>query len=144
MSRARDEDMDGVEVPLELRGAFENPIELARLRRNAFESVGRPYADGILYGGGLPRGLLDGLRVARRCGAALGGAARQAQPFAVGPRAARERLEEIHHGGGGERVQGRAQDSANWPCLKMNPVLLSCPAKSIRHNAKPSTWPAAR
>ena len=62
MSRARDEDMDGVEVPLELRGAFENPIELARLRHNAFESVGRPYADGILYGIGLSRGLLDGLR----------------------------------------------------------------------------------
>ncbi|MBM4334974.1 MAG: hypothetical protein FJ108_03560 [Deltaproteobacteria bacterium] len=80
MSRARDEDMDGVEVPLELRGAFENPDELARLRRNAFEGVGRPYADGILYGIGLSRGLLDGLLVARRFGAALGGAPRQSGP----------------------------------------------------------------
>ncbi len=80
MSRARDYDADGVEVPLELRGAFENPAELARLRRNAFESVGRPYAAGILYGMGLAQGLLDGLRAARRFGAALGGAPRNAGP----------------------------------------------------------------
>jgi hypothetical protein len=80
MSRARDADAEGVEVPLELRGAFENPAELARLRRNAFESVGRPYAAGILYGMGLAQGLLDGLRTARRFGAALGGAPRHAGP----------------------------------------------------------------
>ena len=78
MSRAHDEDANGVEVPLELRGAFENPAELARLRRSAFESVGRPYAGGILYGMGLAQGLLDGLRAARRFGAALGGAPRHA------------------------------------------------------------------
>ena len=80
MSRAYDDDADGVEVPLELRGAFENPAELARLRRNAFDSVGRPYAGGILYGMGLAQGLLDGLRAARRFGAALGGAPRHAGP----------------------------------------------------------------
>ncbi|MEX2205484.1 MAG: 4-vinyl reductase [Myxococcota bacterium] len=80
MSRAHDQDADGVEVPLELRGAFENPAELARLRRNAFESVGRPYAGGILYGMGLAQGLLDGLRASRRFGAALGGAPRHAGP----------------------------------------------------------------
>jgi hypothetical protein len=80
MSRADAEDADGIEVPLELRGAFENPAELARLRRNAFDSVGRPYASGILYGMGLAQGLLDGLRAARRFGAGLGGAPRQAGP----------------------------------------------------------------
>jgi hypothetical protein len=80
MSRTDAEDADGIEVPLELRGAFENPAELARLRRNAFDSVGRPYASGILYGMGLAQGLLDGLRAARRFGAGLGGAPRQAGP----------------------------------------------------------------
>jgi hypothetical protein len=80
VSRAYEEDADGVEVPLELRGAFENPAELARLRRNAFDSVGRPFAAGILYGIGLAQGLLDGLRAARRFGAALGGAPRNAGP----------------------------------------------------------------
>lgn len=80
MSRAHDEDADGIEVPLEPRGAFENPAELARLRRNAFESVGRPYAGGILYGIGLAQGLLDGLRVARRFGATLGGVPAHAGP----------------------------------------------------------------
>ena len=80
MSRAHDDDSVGVEVPLELRGAFDNADELARLRRNAFQSVGRPYAAGILYGMGLAQGLLDGLRAARRFGAALGGAPRHAGP----------------------------------------------------------------
>ena len=58
MSRKDDDDSAGIEVPLELRGAFENAAELARLRRNAFESVGQPYAAGILYGMGLAQGLL--------------------------------------------------------------------------------------
>ncbi len=80
MSPIDDDDAGGVEVPLELRGAFENPFELARLRRNAFEGVGRPYASGILYGIGLSRGLLDGLRIARRFGATLGGAPHHAGP----------------------------------------------------------------
>ncbi len=80
MSRAYDQDADGVEVPLELRGAFEQPAELARLRRNAFDSVGRPYAAGILYGMGLAQGLLDGQRTARRFGAALGAAPSHAGP----------------------------------------------------------------
>ncbi len=80
MSRANAEDAEGVEVALEARGAFEVPAELARLRRNAFESVGWPYAAGILLGIGLAQGLLDGLRVARRFGAALGGAPRHAGP----------------------------------------------------------------
>ena len=80
MSRADAEDPVGIEVPLELRGAFEVPAELARLRRNAFETVGLPYAGGILHGIGLAQGLLDGLRIARRFGAALGGAPRHAGP----------------------------------------------------------------
>jgi hypothetical protein len=78
VSRAYDEDADGVEIPLDVPGAFEDPAELARLRRNAFESVGRPYASGILYGIGLAQGLLDGLRIARRFANALGGAPRHA------------------------------------------------------------------
>jgi hypothetical protein len=78
LSRAYDEDAIGVEVPLDIPGAFEDPAELARLRRNAFESVGRPYASGILYGIGLAQGLLDGLRIARRFANALGGAPRHA------------------------------------------------------------------
>lgn len=80
MSRAHDRDAEGVEVPLELRGAFEQPAELARLRRNAFAGVGRPYAAGILYGMGLAQGLLDGLRAARRFGSALGAAPSHAGP----------------------------------------------------------------
>jgi len=78
VSRAHDEDAIGVEVSLELPGAFESPAELARLRNNAFESVGQPYAGGILYGIGLAQGLLDGLRIARRFAASLGGAPRHA------------------------------------------------------------------
>jgi hypothetical protein len=80
VSRADAEDADGIEVPLELRGAFEVRAELARLHRNAFESVGPPYAGGILYGIGLTQGLLDGLRIARRFGAGLDGIPRHAGP----------------------------------------------------------------
>lgn len=78
MSRASDGDEEGVEVALDLPSAFESVAELARLRRNAIESVGRPYADGILYGIGLSQGMLDGLKVARSFAGSLGGAPRHA------------------------------------------------------------------
>jgi hypothetical protein len=78
LSRAYDDDAVGVEVSLAIPGAFESANELARLRNNAYASVGRPYAGGILYGIGLAQGLLDGLRVARRFAATLGGAPRHA------------------------------------------------------------------
>lgn len=78
MSRSGARDEEGIEVALDLPTAFESLAELARLRRNAFESVGRPYADGILYGIGLAQGMLDGLRVARTFVAPVGGAPRHA------------------------------------------------------------------
>ena len=78
MSRADDRDAEGVEVALDLPSAFESIDELARLRRNALESVGRPYAGGILYGIGLSQGMLDGLRVARMFSASSSGAPRHA------------------------------------------------------------------
>ncbi len=78
MSRAHDDDADGVEVSLAIPGAFDSAEELARLRNNAFASVGRPYAGGILYGIGVAQGLTDGLRVARRFATALNGAPRHA------------------------------------------------------------------
>jgi hypothetical protein len=79
LSRADDRDVEGgVEVALELPTAFESLAELARLRRNAFESVGAPYAGGILYGIGLSQGMLDGLRVARRFASTAGGTPRHA------------------------------------------------------------------
>jgi hypothetical protein len=78
LSRSRDPEAGGVEVALDPPSAFDSVAELARLRRNAFASVGRPYAGGILYGIGLSQGMLDGLRVARSFTGAVGGAPRHA------------------------------------------------------------------
>jgi V4R domain-containing protein len=60
--------------------AFEDPAELERLRANAFESVGLPLAEGILYGIGFAEGLYDALRVAQRFVGPLGGTPRHAGP----------------------------------------------------------------
>ncbi len=78
MSRSNDREDEGVEVALQLPSAFESIAELARLRRNALESVGLPFAAGILYGIGLSQGMLDGLKVARSFAASLGGPPRHA------------------------------------------------------------------
>jgi V4R domain-containing protein len=78
---ARDDD-----APLDLgpdegeRDAFSDPDELEKLRANAFESVGLPFAEGILYGIGLAEGLFDALRVAQRFSGPLGGDPRHAGP----------------------------------------------------------------
>ena len=53
--------------------AFHDPDALERLRSSAFESVGLPYAEGVLYGIGLAEGLYDALRIARRFAGPLGG-----------------------------------------------------------------------
>jgi len=74
------------EEPLELDptpaedDAFDDPESLERLRANAFESVGAPYAEGILYGIGLAEGLSDALRVAGRFAGAHGGTPGHAGP----------------------------------------------------------------
>ena len=80
MSGVRDEE------PLELEpapaedDAFADPDSLERLRANAFESVGAPYAEGILYGIGLAEGLGDALRVAGRFSGPHGGIPGHAGP----------------------------------------------------------------
>lgn len=80
MSGERDEE------PLELEpapaedDAFDDPESLERLRANAFESVGAPYAEGILYGIGLAEGLGDALRVAGRFAGPHGGPPGHAGP----------------------------------------------------------------
>jgi hypothetical protein len=53
------------------RVPFEDPAALDELRRNAFETIGLPWAVGVLYGVGLGQGLRDGLRVAHAFGGVL-------------------------------------------------------------------------
>jgi V4R domain len=80
MSGERGEASDEVELELEGPDAFDDPEALERLRANAFESVGLPYAEGILYGIGVAEGLVDALRIARRFAGPLGGAPGHAGP----------------------------------------------------------------
>jgi hypothetical protein len=55
----------------EARTPFEDPAALDELRRNAFETIGLPWAIGVLYGVGMGQGLRDGLRVTRAFGGVL-------------------------------------------------------------------------
>jgi hypothetical protein len=80
VSGTRGDAADEVELELEGPDAFDDPEALERLRANAFESVGIPYAEGILYGIGVAEGLVDALRVARRFAGPLGGAPGHAGP----------------------------------------------------------------
>ena len=80
MSSARGDAGDEVELELDTPDAFDDPDALERLRANAFESVGLPYAEGILYGIGVAEGLVDALRVAHRFAGPLGGAPGHAGP----------------------------------------------------------------
>ena len=80
MSSARGDAGDEVELELGAPDAFDDPEALERLRANAFESVGLPYAEGILYGIGVAEGLVDALRVARRFAGPLGGPPGHAGP----------------------------------------------------------------
>jgi hypothetical protein len=54
------------------RVPFEDPAALDELRRNAFETIGLPWAIGVLYGVGMGQGLRDGLRVTQDFGGVLG------------------------------------------------------------------------
>jgi hypothetical protein len=54
------------------RVPFEDPAALDELRRNAFETIGLPWAIGVLYGVGMGQGLRDGLRVTQAFGGVLG------------------------------------------------------------------------
>jgi V4R domain-containing protein len=80
VSGERDDEPLELEPETEERDAFDDPEALERLRTNAFESVGAPYAEGILYGIGLAEGLVDAMRVARRFAGPLGGAPGHAGP----------------------------------------------------------------
>jgi len=80
VSGERDDEPLETELALEPADAFDDPDALERLRANAFESVGAPFAEGILYGIGVAEGLLDALRVARRFSGPLGGAPGHAGP----------------------------------------------------------------
>lgn len=80
MSGERDEEALDAELGGEPADAFDDPEALESLRANAFESVGAPFAEGILYGIGLAEGLFDALRVERRFAGPLGGAPRHAGP----------------------------------------------------------------
>jgi len=66
--------------PADASDAFDDPDELERLRANAFESVGAPLAEGILYGIGMAEGLFDALRVSQRFAGPLGGTPGHAGP----------------------------------------------------------------
>ena len=72
--------VEPVSEPPDVRDAFDDPDELERLRANAFESVGAPLAEGILYGIGMAEGLFDALLVAQRFAGPLGGAPGHAGP----------------------------------------------------------------
>jgi V4R domain-containing protein len=81
VSGERDEDaseLEGVATPE--TDAFDDPEALERLRANAFESVGAPFAEGILYGIGVAEGLFDALRVSQRFAGPLGGTPGHAGP----------------------------------------------------------------
>lgn len=53
------------------RAPFDDPAALDELRRNAFETIGLPWAIGVLYGVGMGQGLRDGLRVTTAFGGVL-------------------------------------------------------------------------
>ncbi len=80
MSGERDEESVFAELEAEPADAFDDPDALENLRANAFESVGAPFAEGILYGIGVAEGLFDALRIERRFAGPLGGAPRHAGP----------------------------------------------------------------
>jgi hypothetical protein len=80
VSGERDDEPLEPALAAEPADAFDDPEALERLRANAFESVGAPFAEGILYGIGVAEGLLDALRIARRFAGPLGGAPRHAGP----------------------------------------------------------------
>jgi len=80
VSGERDEDNELETVHTAESDAFDDPEALERLRANAFQSVGAPYAEGILYGIGVAEGLSDALRVSHRFAASHGGAPRHAGP----------------------------------------------------------------
>ncbi|HTO70389.1 MAG TPA: V4R domain-containing protein [Myxococcota bacterium] len=83
MTDERDEEAGLIEAAVaapEAVDAFDDPDELERLRANAFESVGLPLAEGILYGIGMAEGLFDALRVAQRFAGPLGGSPGHAGP----------------------------------------------------------------
>ena len=80
MSGERDDEPLEMELGGEPVDAFDDPDALELLRVNAFESVGPPFAEGILYGIGVAEGLLDALRIERRFAGPLGGAPRHAGP----------------------------------------------------------------
>jgi V4R domain-containing protein len=80
LSGERDEEPLELETASAEEDAFDDPDALERLRANAFESVGAPYAEGILYGIGLAEGLCDALRVAGRFAGPHGGAPGHAGP----------------------------------------------------------------
>jgi hypothetical protein len=64
---------DALDVdPEDGRVPFEDPAALDELRRNAFETIGLPWAIGVLYGVGMGQGLRDGLRVTGAFGGVLG------------------------------------------------------------------------
>ena len=72
-----DEPLEEAEPELEPVDAFDDPDALEQLRANAFESVGEPLAEGILYGIGVAEGLFDALRIASHFAGPLGGTPRQ-------------------------------------------------------------------
>ena len=80
MSGERDEEAFGAELEVHAADAFDDPDALESLRANAFESVGPPFVEGILYGIGVAEGLHDALRIERRFAGPLGGAPRHAGP----------------------------------------------------------------
>lgn len=68
------EDLDWLEeLEEDGRIPFEDPAALDELRRNALETVGLPWAIGILYGVGFTQGMLDGVRLAHGFSGALAG-----------------------------------------------------------------------
>ncbi|MFI5315498.1 MAG: V4R domain-containing protein [Myxococcota bacterium] len=80
MSGERDPDPLEAALAIEPPDAFDDADALEQLRANAFESVGAPFAEGILYGIGVAEGLFDALRVARRFAGPLGSAPGHAGP----------------------------------------------------------------
>ncbi|HTO54985.1 MAG TPA: V4R domain-containing protein [Myxococcota bacterium] len=80
MSGERDDEPLELEPENAESDAFDDPEALERLRANAFESVGAPLAEGILYGMGVAEGLYDALRIARRFAGPLGGVPGHAGP----------------------------------------------------------------
>jgi hypothetical protein len=80
VSGERDDESLDAELDVEPADAFDDPDALESLRANAFESVGAPIAEGLLYGIGVAEGLYDALRVERRFAGPLGGAPGHAGP----------------------------------------------------------------